>query len=46
VLFRSQAFQAYLLERGLPAEQADALFYKNAEKFFQNLLQPQTDMLK
>lgn len=35
-----EAFQAYLLERGLPQEQADALFYKNAEKFFQTLLQP------
>lgn len=40
------AFQQYLLERGLPAEQVDAFFYKNAEKFFQNLLQPQTDMLE
>lgn len=43
---RLGSFQRYLLERGLPAEQVDALFYKNAEKFFQNLLQPQTDMLE
>lgn len=41
-----EAFQRYLLGRGLPAEQVDAFFFKNAEKFFQNLLQPQTDMLK
>lgn len=41
-----EAFQDYLLANGMPQEQADALFYKNAEKFFQTLLQPQTDMLK
>lgn len=41
-----EAFQHYLLERGLPPEQVDALFFKNAKKFFQTLLQPQTDMLK
>lgn len=41
-----EAFQDYLLSNGMTREQADAVFYKNAEKFFQNLLQPETDMLK
>ena len=31
-----EAFQDYLLANGMPQEQADALFYKNAEKFFSN----------
>lgn len=41
-----ESLRTYLLEQGLSAEQADALFFKNAEKFFQNLLQRQTDMLE